>query len=200
MIRLYNLIVFLVFVLPATSQMLASKASDSQAPNAVSSDISSEELPQDSIPENAPCVGQPRSRTELGKSFQQGRFPLASQITGTWVEIGDVANDPSSEHLSLNCSGVKRGSKFEFVLVVSGYSVELHEVGMTYPQKVTMEPNRMGYVGFPVDLSADEGPDTYRCRLTRRGTLACLVHAYRGVEFKKMTAEKEQIYEVTQLP
>jgi hypothetical protein len=180
--------------------MPASKASDSQAPNSLPSDVSSEEVPQDSIPQNAPCVGQPSSRTELGKSFLQGRLPLASQITGTWVEIGDVANDPSPVHRSLNCSGVKRGSKFEFVLIASGYSVELHEVGMTYPQKVTMEPNRMGYVEFPVDLSADEGPDIYRCRLTKRGTLACLVHAYRGVEFKKMMVEKEQIYEVTQLP
>jgi len=112
------------------------------------------------------------------------------------VEIGEVYNDPSSQN-SLNCSGVKRASKFEFVLVAVGYSVELHAIGMTYPQKVMMRPDHKGSVEFPVDFGADEGPETYRCRLTTRGTLACLVDAYRGSEFKRMKVDAGQLYEVS---
>jgi hypothetical protein len=194
---LYPIIVFAFFV-PTNAQVPASKASDTQAQNPVP-DISSEEVPRDSVPQNVPCVGQPKSRRELAASFQQARFPLTSQITGTWVEIGDVSNDPS-EPLSLNCSGVERGSKFEFALVASGYAVELHAIGMTYPQKVTMEPDHKGSVKFPVDFSADEGPDTYHCRLTKRGTLACLANAYSGVEFKKMTVQQGRTYDVTEVP
>jgi hypothetical protein len=123
-----------------------------------------------------------------------------SQMTGTWVEIGDLSDYPSSpQHRSLNCSGVKRGNKFEFVLVANGYSVELHAIGMTYPQKVAMGPDHKQSVGFPVDFAADEGPDTYRCRLTKRGTLACFVGAYSGVEFKKMAVQRGQIYHVTEV-
>jgi hypothetical protein len=116
------------------------------------------------------------------------------------VEIGDVDNDPSSHYASLNCSGLKRGQKFEFVLVANGDSVELHAIGMTYPQKVTMEPDRKGSITFPVDFAADEGPETYRCRMTTRDTLACLVDAYSGAEFKKMTVELDKIYDVTEVP
>jgi len=86
--------------------------------------------------------------------------------------------------------------KFEFVLVANGYSVELHAIGMTYAQKITMEPDHKGSVIFPVDFAADEGPDTYRCRLAERDTLACLSGPFSGMEFKRMTIKPEQIYDV----
>ncbi len=51
---------------------------------------------------------------------------------------------------------------------------------------------------FRVDFAADEGPDTYRCRLTQRDTLACFDGPYSGAEFKKMTVKPEQIYNVAE--
>src|SRR5258707_1319764 len=107
--RFHELIVLLVFVLPANAQSRSASAKASSA------------VPKNSISQNAPCIDQPRSLAELAASFQQGKLPLASQMTGTWVEIGDVW-DVASEK-SLNCSGIRRGSTFEFVLVADGYSV-----------------------------------------------------------------------------
>ena len=192
MVRLFSPTIFLALVLTLSGQAPTSP---------------SKEVPRDAAPQSAPCVDQPKSLAELTASFGKGRFPLASDITGTWVEIGWVSEDPSDPHetsphptikKSLNCVGDKRGSKFEFVLAASGYSVELHAIGMTYPQKITMQPDHKGSVVFPVDFAADEGPDTYRCRLTQRDTLACLSGSFSGVEFKKMTIKPEQIYHVPQ--
>jgi hypothetical protein len=152
MIRLFSSIVILALVLPISAQVPAS---------------SSEEIPRDATPQNAPCIDQPKSLAELAASFRKGRFPSAAQITGTWVEIGVVSEYPSNQYQtiphptiyrSLNCSGEKRGSKFEFVLVANGYSVELHAIGMTYPQKITTEPDHKGSIILPVDFAADEGP------------------------------------------
>jgi len=120
---------------------------------------------------------------------------LASEMTGTWVAIGNLS-DPPGEVRSLNCSGEKRGKVFEFVLVTNGYSVELHAVGMISLQKVRIRPDSQGGVEFrEVDFGGDgETLDNYHCRLTNRGTLACLIGVV-GVEFKKMSIEKSQIYE-----
>jgi hypothetical protein len=78
------------------------------------------------------------------------------------------------------------------VLVAKGYSVELHAIG-TYVQKVTMQPDHKGSVTFLVDFEADEGPDTYRCRLTHSNTLACFSGPFAGMELKKMAVKREQI-------
>jgi hypothetical protein len=117
------------------------------------------------------------SLAEPAASFRKGRFSSAAQITGTWVEIGELSNYPSSPlYGSLNCSGVSRGSKFEFVLVANGHSVELHAVGMTDHQEGTMEPNHKGSVEFrEVDFGGEGTLQNYRCRITNRGTLACLI-------------------------
>lgn len=150
---------------------------------------------------NAPCIDQPKSLGELKASFHRGRLPLASQLTGRWVQIGVVSEFPANRYQTtpqptifrrLNCSGERRGDKFEFVLVADGYSAELHVIG-TYVQKVTMQKDHKGSVTFPVDYEADEGPDTYRCRLTHRNTLACVSGPFAGVEFKKMAVRPEQI-------
>jgi hypothetical protein len=118
-------------------------------------------------------------------------------MTGTWVEIGDEWRTASEN--SLNCSGIRRGSKFEFVLVADGYSVALHAIGMMPPLNVKLRLDDKGSVEFPVNFGADEGPDSNRCRLTKRGTLVCLVAAYRAEEFKKMEVQAPEIYEASQV-
>jgi hypothetical protein len=199
--RLFSLLIIVGFVVPSIAQMPASDANVAQAQKSVSNEISSDDVPIDDVPQNAPCAGQPKSIAELKALFQLGRLPLSSKMTGTWVEIGDLNDDPLSG-VNLNCSGVMRGNKFEFVLVANGYSAGLHVMGMGRPQRITMERDRKGSITFPLDFGADEGPDTYRCRLTKQETLTCLLDAYSGsgVEFQKMTVEKAQIYDVTELP
>ena len=113
------------------------------------------------------------------------------------MEIGYVFKDGTFK--SLNCLGLKQGSKFEFVLIAEGYAVALHAMGMTYPQKDTMRPNDKRSVEFSVDFAADEGPDAYRCRLTKHGALACLVGGYSAAEFKQMNVDTGQVYEVTEV-
>jgi hypothetical protein len=191
MIRSTNLILFLAIVLPANTQFLPSNAEAATAQNPVSAATSPEEAPDDAIPQNAPCVGQPKSLRELAASFARGQVPLASQITGTWVQIGDIYKDPAVKN-SLNCLGVRRGNTLEFVLIADGYAVALHAIG-TYPQKAVMRPDHKGSVEFSVDFGADEGPETYRCRLTKRGTLAC-VGPDTGEEFKKMKVDAGLTY------
>lgn len=160
----------------------------------------SNEIPHGSIPQNSPCVNQPKSLKELEASFDKGRVPLATEVSGSWVAIGFVGSGYSDNNPSLNCTGVKRGKKFEFVLVADRYSTELDAIGMTYPQTVVMEPDHRGSVRFPVDFDGDNLP-VYRCRLTERRTLACLVAVYgQGVEFKKLPVEEDQIYKVKPIP
>ena len=192
MLRMFNRMAFLALVLSSGPHWLPLTASAAQVQNPVSAGTSSEEIPRYAIPQNGPCVGQPKSHRELAALFARGRVPLASEITGTWVQIGDVYKD-SAVGNSLNCSGIRRGGAFEFVLVADGFSVALHPIG-TYSQKAVMKPNHKGSVEFPVDFEADEGPETYTCRLTKRGTLAC-VDADTGEEFKKTKVDAGLIYE-----
>jgi hypothetical protein len=118
-------------------------------------------------------------------------------MTGFWVEIGDVWHDATET--SLNCLGIRRGSKFEFVLVADGYSIALHAIGMMPPLNVKARLDNKGSIAFPVNFGADEGADSNRCRLTNRDTLVCLVAAYRAEEFKRMEVPAREIYEVTQV-
>lgn len=184
--RFEKLIALLAILLPACAQ------SQHSAPIETSS-----EVPQNSIRQNVPCTDQPKSLTELTASFQHGTLPLASQMTGTWVEIGDVWHDESEN--SLNCSGIRRGIKFEFVLVADGYSIALHAIGMMPPLNVKARLDNKGSIAFPVNFGADEGADSNRCRLTDHDTLVCVVAAYRAEEFKKMEVKAREIYELTQV-
>jgi hypothetical protein len=186
------LICFLSFV-PIIALLLTSRVSFGQAQDPVLSDIYPEDIPRNDPPQNAPCIGQPKSFRELAASFRNGRLPLASQIKGTWVEIGSVSDYPGVPHdRSFNCSGITRGSKLEFVLVANDHYGELHSLGAV--QKVAMEPDHKGSVEFPFDEGADEGPETFRCRLTKRDTLACLDSPFSGIEFKRMKLGKGQLY------
>jgi hypothetical protein len=158
-------------------------------------DGSSDEIPRHSVPQNSPCLDQPKSLSEVTALFKRGQLPEPSQVTGTWVEIGQVSEFPKSpRYRSLNCSGVSRGSKFEFALVADGYSIELHAIGIEYPETATMEPDHKGSIEFrEVDFGGEGTLDNYRCRLTNDQTLVCLLGPFSGVQFKKMAVERRQL-------
>lgn len=178
--RLLPLITLHSLLIPAAAQNAASVASSSE----------------DSASQNLPCVDQPRSLKELVAAFEKGRRPVASEMTGSWVEIGNIIEQPVDVPKRLNCSGVTQQNKLEFVLVAGGYSLELHAVGMAGRQTGRMKPDNEGGVEFrEVDFGGEGTLEDYHCRLTRRGTLACLIGTSQGVEFKKMVVEESQIFE-----
>jgi len=153
-------------------------------------------LSENSASQNFPCADQPRLLQELRASFEKGRRPLASEMTGIWVEIGNITDQPVDVPKRLNCSGVTQQNKLEFILVAKGYSMELHAVGMAGRQTERMQPGNEGTVEFrEVDFGGEGTLENYHCRLTRRGTLACMIGTSQGVEFKKMAADKSQIFE-----
>ena len=141
-------------------------------------------------PSNLPCTYQPKSLTELRNAFNKGRIPSSSETTGSWVAIGSFVD----YGFDLSCTGIKReSSKFEQVMLVNGYSVEMHVVG-TIDQVRTMASDHAGSLMFPVDFGGDANP-VYRCRISQRKTLMCLVDVYRqGFEFKKASVSPDQIY------
>ncbi|MGH9572298.1 MAG: hypothetical protein ACRD40_02040 [Candidatus Acidiferrales bacterium] len=123
-------------------------------------------------------------------SFVKGRVPSAAELTGTWVGIGFVGH-----YVSLNCAGVKRSGKFEWVMIADGYAVEIDMIG-SYSQKAAFKLDRKGNLALPVDFEGDEVP-IYRCRLTPRKTLARFVGTppnVDGVEFKKMPAANDEVF------
>ena len=162
-----------------------------QAPSKTTAE---EPLPRHPIPQDSPCANQPRSLSELTASFNKGRAPSAQEEVGAWVEIGYFDNGIPPHYRSLNCTGIMRGKKFEFAMIGESYAwvMELHAIGYEV-QRVRMEPNHKGSVEFSVDLLADGAEDVYTCRLTQRGTLAC-VNADRGEEFKRMKVADSQLF------
>lgn len=149
----------------------------------------SQEVPRNSVHRDSPYVGQARTLQELTKSFNGGRLPATSDMTGTWVEIGFFEAGGSDR----NCSGLMRGKKLEAVMIANGYSLELHIIG-THVQKPSAKPDDKGSLSFPVDFEGDALP-TYRCRLIGSDTLVCLVSVYdEGAEFKKEPVRQDEIY------
>jgi hypothetical protein len=149
----------------------------------------SDELTTNSVGHRSPCSDQPKSLTELTDAFNRGNVPSASEATGSWVSIGSFGQNNND----LNYTGLRRGNKFEEVILATGYSVEMHAIG-AHDQTRRMEPDHAGSVIFPVDFGGDASP-VYRCRVTTRDTLACLIDVYRqGVEFKKMSFNADDIY------
>jgi TonB family protein len=159
-------------------------------PSGSNSQRTSEALPPHSVPQTSPCADQPKTLTELTDAFNRGSVPSSSETTGSWVAIGIILGDYDTY---LNCAGLKRGNKFEEVMLAKGDSVEMHVVGAS-DQTRTLAPDHAGSVTFPFDAGGDAGP-VYRCRITTRNTLACLIDVYRqGVEFKKMSVNEDDIY------
>lgn len=160
------------------------------------------------LPQDSPCPNQPRSLRELTASFNKGRAPSAEELKGTWVEIGhfnrglqppddeDQPNQPQSR--SLNCTGIVRGNKFELAMIGVSYAyvMEMHEYGYTLAGRTRLEPDHKGSVAFSFCGDGDcSGMVRYPCRLTRRGTLACL-GSDGGAEFKKMSVADSQLFGV----
>jgi len=150
---------------------------------------SSNKAPTNQIQQQSPCAGQSRSRSELARSFDKGRIPSPSEITGSWVSIGNFAQ----ERINLDCSGLRRENTFEEVLLVKAYVVEPYVIGTPYPEPTTLDRDKAGSLSFFHEFGGDASP-VYRCRLTHRGTLACLIDVYRaGSEFKKMQVTRNQL-------
>jgi hypothetical protein len=162
------------------------------------------ENPGRPVPQNSPCANQPRSLSELTASFKKGRAPSAQELKGTWIEIGSFNHGilPPDDELplpppsrSLNCTGIMRGNKFEFAMIGVDYDwvMELHVAGSGGGGRDRLEPNHRGSVEFSFCSDGDcSGRDLYDCRLTTRGTLAC-IGGDSGAEFRKMKVETRQL-------
>lgn len=185
----------LTFILSMTLQLFAQQ----QESPATSAD---ESIPIDPVSQNSPCAGQPRSLGELTASFNGGRAPSAKELVGVWVEIGDfnhgmrpLSDEAPAHFRSLNCTGITRGKKFEFAMIGVSYAyvMELHAYGSSGAERQRMEPNRKGSVEFSIDLLADGAEAVFTCRLTQRGTLAC-IDGNSGSEFRKMKVAESHLF------
>jgi hypothetical protein len=180
---------------------LVQPSAQQQAPSAISAEDS---IPENPITQDSPCASQPTSLGELAASFNKGRAPSARELAGVWVEIGsfdsgmqvvDVEIPPHFR--SLNCTGIMKGKAFEFAMTGTRYAyvMELHLVGSSGVWRERMEPNHKGRsVDFSLCSDGDcSGRNVYRCRLTQRGTLAC-INGNGGNEFRKMKAAGSQFF------
>jgi hypothetical protein len=90
--------------------------------------------------------------------------------------------------------GRQSWQQIQFALVADGYLIELHAIGIEYPETATMEPDHKGSVQFrEVDFGGEGTLDNYRCRLTNDRTLVCLLGLFSGVQFKKVAVERRQL-------
>jgi hypothetical protein len=165
------------------------------------------ENPEHPIPQNSPCASQPRSLSELTASFKKGRAPSAQELKGTWIEIGSFnygmlppddelqRDDLQSPSRSLNCTGIMRGNQFEFAMIGVDYDwvMEFHVAGSGGGVRNRLESNHRGSVEFSFCRDGDcSGRVLYDCRLTNRGTLAC-IGGDGGAEFRKMKVESRKL-------
>jgi hypothetical protein len=149
-----------------------------------------DDVPKHSIPQDSPCADQYKSLAQLKEAFDRGSMPTPKEITGSWVAIGDFL--PFSQGRSVNCGGLRRGAKFEYVMFFTADSVEIHAIGASV-QTAALKPTR-GSLTFPFDNGGDANP-SFRCRVTKTGTLACLVEVYgQTVEFKRMPVSRETVW------
>lgn len=187
----------LVFVLSISlASISAQQASSSNA---------EEPLPREPVPQNSPCPNQATSLAALTEAFGRGRVASAKDLKDTWVEIESFDNGSRPHRRSLNCTGIKWGKKFQFALIGQTYDdvVEVHAIGYRV-QRVRMEPDHKGSSQFSLDLDADGAEEVYTCRITQRGTLACVDfmrapgykkrEAITGEEFKKMKVVESQLF------
>ena len=141
---------------------------------------------------------------ELKRAFAEGRVPSAFELTGTWVAIGafsQTSGPRGKESDTIDCAGLKRtegGTQtrtLDTVLLVNGYSVEPRIVGNDWNVGARQAFKRDGRRSLTFDLGlGGDASAYYRCRLTRRGTLACLMEPYYiGDEFTKMPVRPDQL-------
>lgn len=148
-------------------------------------------IPQNGVPQYLPCPHQPQTFETLSRSFATGRIPSASEMEGSWVLTGLWLHPDSKP--DLNCSGIMRGSGFEWVLVAgSDYSVDINVVG-TYHQQSQFRLEGENSLKFDIDFGGDASP-TFQCRVTRQDTLICLGDTYdNGTEFRRMRVSCEPV-------
>ena len=144
-------------------------------------------IPRHATPQNRPCATQPRSLSALRRAHSQGRAPTLKELQGSWVLIGTVA-EPASVPV-LNCSGVKRGGVFEWMITIDGDSMTYDAVGYPMPaERHHVEWSLSGDLRLSPESGADYA-EQYSCRLTTRGTLACIERKNpRGHEFSRQPA------------
>ena len=183
--------------LTGTAQIGAPNVSAAQSESPDPAKVSSKRAHPNFI-EYSPCDDQPRTYKDLVSEFKKGRLPLAAEMSGNWVEIGSISEDPEAIS-GLNCSGEKQAGKLEFVIVAQGYFVQLHFVGALGDHDTEAKPDGQGGVEFSALSASDFGgegeAENYHCRLTKRETLVCLLGKSMAQEFKKMAIAKDQIYE-----
>jgi hypothetical protein len=76
------------------------------------------------------------------------------------------------------------------------YVMEVHAYGSSTAYRVRMNPNHKGSVEYSVCRDGDcSSEDVYQCRLTQRGTLAC-IFGDSGNEFRKMRVANSQLFDV----
>jgi TonB family protein len=171
MILILTVLLALGFAQPAPRSEISAFYQDNQT------------IPRDSVPQNLPCPDQPTSFKELSELFTAGRLPSPSEVTGSWALIGLWVHKDSRP--SLNCDGITRGEKLEWTLHADGYSVQVDAIGTNH-QTTTFKPDGSGSITFSVDFGGDSSP-SFRCRLTRRNSLACLGSPYyEAIEFKRV--------------
>jgi hypothetical protein len=93
-------------------------------------------------------------------------------------------------HTQFNCAGLQRGTVFEHVLTVERDSVT-NDYWYTYFRNEHTRDAK-GSLTILIEEGGDEYL-VYHCRLTRRGTLACIdAPSNQGLEFKRMNAPPER--------
>lgn len=181
----------LLWVLCSAVQPLAGQSagdrgrlSSGQGPSAQGPEQTTPYVPQYSSPQYRPCPRQPRSFKALSKAFSTGRLPAASELQGSWVLTG-LWLYPNSRP-DLNCSGIRRGDVFEWVLRAGSDNTVVVDAVGTYHQTVRFGPSDQRSLSLEIDFAGDSNP-TFQCRMTQQGTLICLGDTYySGTEFRRM--------------
>lgn len=145
--------------------------------------------------QDRPCAGQPRTFRALLREYNATPAHTRASLVGTWVLIGSVflGEDADPRHpvaKLLNCAGVQFDSVFAHVL-----TVERDSVTNDYGYAFARDANTHDVRGSLTILIEEGGDDylVYRCRLTRRGTLACIEpDSHQGLEFQRMNAPPER--------
>lgn len=141
--------------------------------------------------QNRPCAGQPRTYRALLREYNATPARPRASLEGTWVLIGSMflGQDADPRHpvgMLLNCAGVQFDTVFAHVLIVDRDSVTNDYVYTFRRNGHTLDAKGS------LTIYIEDGGDyflRYHCRLTRRGTLACIEpDRHEGLEFKRMNA------------
>jgi hypothetical protein len=146
------------------------------------------------VEQNAPCADQPRSFAALRRAFNAAKRPSVEEMRGTWIAIGMFgdARSHGKEFILVDCNGITTDGHFAQAMQIAADIVVPYFVGTdTAERTITFGK---GSVTFPIDFGGDASP-VYRCRLSARNTLICLIGVYlEANEFKKMTVPSDKLY------